>query len=73
MEIIVVSQNANLVLQADRSLIARVGKDDATGEVQSIRQHMSGWKMGDRAQRAAVPGLDDRKAKYVYSVWRALV
>lgn len=58
-------QNSNLVLQADRSLISRVGRDEATGEVQSVRGRLEGWRMGDKAQRAAVPGLEEKRAKYV--------
>lgn len=62
-------QNANLVLQADRSLVTRIGRDEATGEVMTMRGRLDGWRMGDKAQRAAVPGLDERKAKCVY-IWK---
>ncbi len=44
-------QNSNLVLQADKSLIERRGRNEATGEVLSLTGHLKGTKMGDRAQR----------------------
>lgn len=44
-------QNSNLVLQADKSLIDRRGRNEATGEVLSIASHLVGTRMGDRAQR----------------------
>ena len=59
------TQNSNLVLQADRSLISRIGRDEATGEVQSMRGRLEGWRMGDKAQRSVVPGLEEKRAKYV--------
>ncbi len=44
-------QNSNLVLQVDKSLIDRRGRNEATGEVLSLTGHLKGTKMGDRAQR----------------------
>ncbi len=46
-----IKQNSNLVLQADKSLIERRGRNEATGEVLSLTGHLKGTKMGDRAQR----------------------
>ena len=56
-------QNSNLVLQADRSLIERRGRDEATGEVVSLVGHLGGIKMGDKYQRTKPPVSEDRKAK----------
>lgn len=41
-----------------------MGRDEATGEVMSMRGRLEGWRMGDKSQRAAVPGLDEKRAKY---------
>lgn len=56
-------QNSNLVLQADRSLIDRRNKDEATGEVQTLAGKLSGVRMGERAQRALPPELAERRAR----------
>eukprot|EP00124_Ichthyophonus_hoferi_P001685 Ihof_evm4s95 gene=Ihof_evmTU4s95 len=55
--------NSNLVLQADRSLISRVNRDEPTGEVMSLRDKLVGIKMGERAERARPPEMAERKAK----------
>lgn len=55
--------NSNLVLQADRSLIERRGRDEATGEVVSLVGHLGGIKMGDKYQRTKPPVSEDKKAK----------
>ena len=56
-------QNSNLVLQADRSLIERRGRDEATGEVVSLVGHIGGIKMGDKYQRTKPPVSEEKKAK----------
>lgn len=55
------------MLQADRSLIDRRSKDEATGEVQSLSGRLLGQKMGDRFQRTKPSALEekDKPAKYV--------
>lgn len=53
-------QTSNLVLQADRSLIDRRSKDEATGEVQSLAGRLAGQKMGDRFCRTKPAALDDK-------------
>ncbi|KAK2558441.1 U5 small nuclear ribonucleoprotein 200 kDa helicase [Acropora cervicornis] len=55
--------NSNLVLQADRSLIERRGRDEATGEVVSLVGHLGGIKMGDKYQRTKPPASEEKKAK----------
>ncbi|XP_033632749.1 U5 small nuclear ribonucleoprotein 200 kDa helicase-like [Asterias rubens] len=55
--------NSNLVLQVDRSLIERRGRDEATGEVMSLVGKLVGSKMGDRAQRTKPPMQEERKIK----------
>lgn len=55
--------NSNLVLQADRSLIERRGRDEATGEVVSLVGHIGGIKMGDKYQRTKPPVSEEKKAK----------
>lgn len=42
--------NSNLVLQADRSLIERRARDEATGEVVSLSGRLIGTRMGDRGE-----------------------
>ena len=42
--------NSNLVLQADRSLIERRARDEATGEVVSLTGRLTGTRMGDRGE-----------------------
>jgi pre-mRNA-splicing helicase BRR2 len=46
---------ASLVLQADRSMITKISRDEATGEVLSLRDKLKGEKMGSRFQRAEPP------------------
>ncbi|XP_035672627.1 U5 small nuclear ribonucleoprotein 200 kDa helicase-like [Branchiostoma floridae] len=55
--------NSNLVLQADRSLIDRRSRDEATGEVMSLVGKMQESRMGDRYQRTKPPLMEERKAK----------
>lgn len=50
------------MLQVDRSLIDRRGKDEATGEVQSLVGKLLGTKMGDRFMRTK-PNLLQEKEK----------
>lgn len=54
---------SNLVLQADRSLIDRRSKDEATGEVQTLVGKMRGTKMGDRFMRTKPQLLEDKEKK----------
>jgi pre-mRNA-splicing helicase BRR2 len=56
---------SNLVLQADRSLIDKRGRDEATGEVQTLVGKLTGTRMGDRAERTRppVPQADTPKKK----------
>lgn len=51
------------MLQADRSLIEKRGKNESTGEVRSLVGMLVGQKMGDRALRAAPAELEERKRK----------
>ncbi|XP_032222645.2 U5 small nuclear ribonucleoprotein 200 kDa helicase-like isoform X1 [Nematostella vectensis] len=55
--------NSNLVLQADRSLIDRRSRDEATGEVVSLVGHLGGMRMGDKYERTKPPVSEERKAK----------
>ncbi|XP_061404387.1 U5 small nuclear ribonucleoprotein 200 kDa helicase [Lethenteron reissneri] len=55
--------NSNLVLQADRSLIDRTRRDEATGEVLSLVGKLTGSRMGDRAMRSKPVLLEERRAK----------
>lgn len=55
--------NSNLVLQADRSLIERRGRDEATGEVVSLVGKLTGTKMGDRYKRNKPQISEERKTK----------
>lgn len=57
------AQTSNLVLQADRSLIDRRSKDEATGEVQTLAGRLAGTRMGDKAIRTKPSHLDDRTEK----------
>lgn len=61
------SQNSNLVLQADRSLIDRTRRDEPTGEVLSLVGKLDGTKMGDKAQRTKPQKLEERRDKSVMS------
>jgi pre-mRNA-splicing helicase BRR2 len=57
-------QNSNLVLQADRSLIDRRPRDEATGEVLPISSKaLSATRMGDKAQRSKPPMMEEKKVK----------
>ena len=49
-------QNSNLVLQADRSLIDRRGKNEATGEVMGLGPQLNKYKMGDKSLRGMLDG-----------------
>lgn len=55
------------MLQADRSLIDRRSKDEATGEVQTLSGRLGGQKMGDRFERTKPSALEekDKPARYV--------
>uniref|UniRef100_A0A8C4R7D0 Pre-mRNA-splicing helicase BRR2-like plug domain-containing protein n=1 Tax=Eptatretus burgeri TaxID=7764 RepID=A0A8C4R7D0_EPTBU len=55
--------NSNLVLQADRSLIDRTRRDEATGEVMSLVGKLSGSRMGDKAQRTRPQMQEQRREK----------
>ncbi|KAL7671632.1 hypothetical protein ACOME3_006523 [Neoechinorhynchus agilis] len=50
--------NSNLVLTADKSLIDRRPRNEATGEVVSLVGHLGGIRMGDRCMRGK-PGRED--------------
>ena len=56
------------MLQADRSLIERRGRDEATGEVMSLVGHIGGIKMGDKYQRTKPPVSEENKAKSVVAM-----
>lgn len=45
------------------SLIERRGKDEATGEVQSLVGKLKGTRMGDRAERTKPPSIQEQEAK----------
>ncbi|CAI9738835.1 small nuclear ribonucleoprotein 200 kDa helicase-like [Octopus vulgaris] len=55
--------NSNLVLQADRSLIDRRARDEATGEVISLVGKLEGSRMGDKSKRTKPPQMEERKVK----------
>ena len=55
--------NSNLVLQADRSLIERRGRDEATGEVMSLVGKLTSSKMGDRYMRTTAPEITTEKVR----------
>eukprot|EP00043_Microstomoeca_roanoka_P014404 m.142887 g.142887 ORF g.142887 m.142887 type:complete len:2149 (-) comp16005_c1_seq1:147-6593(-) len=55
--------NANLVLQADRKLLDVRVRDDATGEVKSLKGQLTSVRMGDRAVRGISQDLEERKKK----------
>ena len=56
------------MLQADRSLIDRRPRDEATGEVLPLTGKMlMATRMGDKAQRTKPPMMDEKKAKLVMS------
>jgi pre-mRNA-splicing helicase BRR2 len=54
--------NSNLVLNVDKSLIERRGRDEPTGEVLPITSHIVGTRMGDKYQRTKPKQLDETKA-----------
>lgn len=57
-------QNSNLVLQADRSLIDRRPRDEATGEVLPLTsKHLTSSRMGDKARRTKPPAMEEKKSK----------
>ena len=64
------NQTSNLVLQADRTLIDRRGRDEATGEVQTLTGKLTGTRMGDRYERTRPPakGEEGPKKKYATSM-----
>lgn len=51
------------MLQADRTLIDKRGKDEATGEVQSLVGKLHGVKMGDRFIRTRPPTTKEDESK----------
>lgn len=52
------------MLQADRSLIDRRPRDEATGEVLPISaKALTATRMGDKAQRSKPPMMEEKKAK----------
>lgn len=55
--------NSNLVLQADRSLIDRRARDEATGEVMSLVGHLTNTRMGDKSQKTKPPMMQEKQAK----------
>ncbi|XP_002742418.1 U5 small nuclear ribonucleoprotein 200 kDa helicase-like, partial [Saccoglossus kowalevskii] len=55
--------NSNLVLQADRSLIDRRPRDEATGEVMSLTGHIEGTRMGDKAKRTKPAMIEEKRVK----------
>ncbi|XP_070541263.1 U5 small nuclear ribonucleoprotein 200 kDa helicase-like [Ptychodera flava] len=57
--------NSNLVLQADRSLIDRRPRDEATGEVMTLVGHLTGTRMGDKALRSKPPMVEEKRAKRI--------
>ena len=52
--------NSNLVLQADRSLIERRARDEATGEVVSLTGRLTGTRMGDRGESLVTSRCEQR-------------
>mmetsp|Transcript_3040 Transcript_3040/g.9258 ORF Transcript_3040/g.9258 Transcript_3040/m.9258 type:complete len:2169 (-) Transcript_3040:2467-8973(-) len=55
--------NSNLVLQADRTLIDRRDKNEATGEVMSLSTRVDTMRMGDKALRQRPSNLKERKER----------
>lgn len=51
------------MLTADRSLITRRGKDEATGEVMSMQGHFEGTRMGDKALRTKPSQMSEKSEK----------
>lgn len=60
------------MLQADRSLIDRRGRDEPTGEVQTLSGKLKGIRMGDKAQRSKPQSVDEFQARYVSTSLSAL-
>lgn len=54
------TQNSNLVLQADTRLIERRPRDEATGEVISLASKLKGARMGDKYERTQPTTLKDK-------------
>lgn len=52
-----------MVLQADRKLLDIRVRDDATGEVKSLKTHLDGVRMGDRAVLSMPQDLQERKRR----------
>lgn len=52
------------MLTADRSLITRRAKDEATGEVLSLQGHTTGTRMGDKALRTKPTLMTEKSVKY---------
>ena len=60
------------MLQVDTSLIDRRGKDEATGEVQSLAGKLGGSRMGDKAQRTRPPAEEEEeepKKWVIMGIW----
>ena len=56
--------NSNLVIPADKSLIDRRPKDEASGEVLPLSAtQLQSFQMGDKAQRAKPPQMEEKKVK----------
>ena len=52
------------MLQADRSLIDRRPKDEATGEVLPLSaKQLTSQKMGDKSQRTKPPRMEEKQVK----------
>ncbi len=51
------------MLQADVSQIEKRGRDEATGEVQSLSGKLTGIKMGDLFQRTHPPSKKEQEEK----------
>ena len=62
------------MLQADRSLIDKRPKDEATGEVLPLSSRsLSISRMGDKAQRTKPPQMEEKKVKYVHDLHQQTV
>ena len=52
------------MLQADRSLIDKRPRDEATGEVLPLSgRDLTSTRMGDKAQRTKPPQMEEKKVK----------
>jgi hypothetical protein len=47
-------------------MITKISRDEATGEVLSLRDKLKGEKMGSRFQRAEPPKELKKRLKYIY-------